>query len=730
MTARPVAACLAATGGSLVLVAAIVAVAGNWQDITAGIKLAGLLTIATTVIVGAERARSSLPATARAMAHLGAALVAPVVIAGSAMAGQRWPVCVLAGGALAAVACDVQARRWRAPLLDAATIIAIGLALTGVAALVPVPVGVLGAVAGCALLLARRDTAAATFALAGAASSVLVAFAEQRVGAGTLDRIGATGEVLTWSAPLAGVVAGLVLAVVATRRDAAPLAVAALAAPAIGVVTGLGTGDVNAAVWASLPGLVLVALEAVAALAPTGPWRRFSTPAADVVAAVSAAAALGAPAIVVALDAPVLPLVLAAAGLAMTTLRRSGRDGDLAAAGAGVLAVATALALESSMLGAAAVAAAVTVAAVAARRAGLLPIVASGGWGVALVLAARPADDAGASVLAVGIAFALMGAAIELRLACDARPPDVATAIVAGAGALLAASSCAAGRPAVLVAALAVAVLHVAARRPARAPALLAAATIVSGYVILPVVGDAERASIDTSFGLGLLALAAAATVTWWRAGASWTAHAATVTAVVAVPFGLAALGAGAAEVVVALIILAVVLTGWAFVTIRLTPIGSAGIAVGTVATAIASSSDDRLLLSLAVAVVGVQGALHGATRRMPGLMWSSVGLAAAGVASTWFTSGVHAAVIEWLRPYGVSAGDVAVAALAASMFAAGALARRLVACSSWVASGPGLGLVAAWLLGAELTVPPSVLRDRPDRAEFEGQNGVSWPGS
>ena len=96
-----------------------------------------------------------------------------------------------------------------------------------------------------------------------------------------------------------------------------------------------------------------------------------STPAADVVGAVTAAAALAAPLIVVVLDAPVLPLVLAAAGLAMSTLRRSGRAGDLAAAGVGVLAVATALALDSSMLGAAAVAAAVTVAAVSARRAGL-----------------------------------------------------------------------------------------------------------------------------------------------------------------------------------------------------------------------------------------------------------------------------------------------------------------------------------------------------------------------
>ena len=169
---------------------------------------------------------------------------------------------MLVGGALAAVACDVQARRWRAPLLDVATIIAIGLALTGVAALVPVPVGVLGAVAGCALLLARRDTAAATFAMAGAATPVLVALAEQRVGAGTLDRIGATGEVLTWSAPLAGAVAGLVLAVVATRRDAAPLAVAALAAPAIGIVTGLGPATSTPPCGRACPG------------SSSSPWRR------------------------------------------------------------------------------------------------------------------------------------------------------------------------------------------------------------------------------------------------------------------------------------------------------------------------------------------------------------------------------------------------------------------------------------------------------------------------
>ena len=148
--------------------------------------------------------------------------------------------------------------------------------------------------------------------------------------------------------------------------------------------------------------------------------------------------------------------------------------------------------------------------------------------------------------------------------------------------------------------------------------------------------------------------------------------------------------------------ILAIVLTGWAFVTIRLTPIGSAGIAAGALAMAVASAADEPLLLSLAITVVGVQGALHGATRRSSELTWCGLGLAAVGTISTWFTSGLTAVVV-WLRPYGVTAGDLAVAALAALLFAAGALARRLVGCSSWLASGPGLAFVGGWLLTTEI---------------------------
>ena len=120
-TARPVAAWLAATGGSLVLVAAIVAVAGNWQDIAAGIKLAGLLTSTTTV----DRRRRAGPIIAPCHGPGDGPprrrLVAPVGIAGVGDGRGN-------GGRLRArrrrrsppSACDVQARRWRAPLLDAA----------------------------------------------------------------------------------------------------------------------------------------------------------------------------------------------------------------------------------------------------------------------------------------------------------------------------------------------------------------------------------------------------------------------------------------------------------------------------------------------------------------------------------------------------------------------------------------------------------------------------------
>ena len=82
------------------LVAAVVVVAGNWQDIAPALKLAGLVLATIALGAAAERSRTVVPATARAVAHLAAALTAPVGIAAAAAAGGD-----VAG---------VRARRWRA----------------------------------------------------------------------------------------------------------------------------------------------------------------------------------------------------------------------------------------------------------------------------------------------------------------------------------------------------------------------------------------------------------------------------------------------------------------------------------------------------------------------------------------------------------------------------------------------------------------------------------------
>ena len=147
--------------------------------------------------------------------------------------------------------------------------------------------------------------------------------AELRLGDGTLARIGATGDVLAWSAPLVGLLAAGVLAVVAGRHNAPAVAVMALSAPLVGVVTGLATHGVDAVVWLCLPAIVLAALELVIAVATTEPWRRVARPIADGIAASGSAVALALPGIagVVATATAALPLLLGASALAMTAVR-------------------------------------------------------------------------------------------------------------------------------------------------------------------------------------------------------------------------------------------------------------------------------------------------------------------------------------------------------------------------------------------------------------------------
>ena len=380
---------------------------------------------------------------------------------------------------------------------------------------------------------------------------------------------------------------------------------------------------------------------------------------------------------------------------------------DLTAAGAGALTIAAAVALGVPLLGASAVALLVACAALAAVGPRPLPILVPAAWGAVLVIIARPAGDVGDTILGAAIATGLMAVALELRLGRavgDSSRPDLATSAIAIVGGVLTASCFAAGHAAAFVATVAVAVLHVAARRPERSPALLLVVSVTSGVVAAGVLGDVERTGLDESFGLGLVALAFAAGVTWWRARSRLDRTRRRRTSpCAAVPFGLAAVGASAGEIAAALMILAVVLTGWAFVSIPLTPIGTAGLTASGLAVAIAVDGSRPLLVSVACLILGLQATLHGLTARLagPGARWHRRVLAAA--ASTWFTSGANDAVVTWLRPYGVTGSDLAVAATAVVLLAGGALASRLGPWSSWFTIGPGLGLATGWLLAAEV---------------------------
>jgi hypothetical protein len=712
-TARPIAAWLAAAGGALVLVAAVIVVAGNWADLAPGVKFGALLASTLGLGIAAERGRTAVPASARAVAHLAAALTAPVGIASVAVAGGTWPGCVTTGGAVAAVTCVVQARRWRAPLLEAAALVAVGLALVGAAAIVPVPLGVLAAVAAAVLLVARRETAATALALASAASPFLAVLAERRIGPGTLDRIGAAGPALAWGAPVAGFLAAGVLAIVATRRAAPPLAAAALAAPVVGVVTGLATRGVDAVVWACLPGLALIALEAVVALARTDPWAPVARPLADRAAIVGGALTVplpGAVALVhtVSGDVPTLPLLFWTAALAMSALRlgrTGGRDTGLVLAGVGSTLIALTAALGWPALATSAVAAAMAVGLARGRR--LWPVAATASWGLVFLAVGRAGRwELPQIVTGTLVAAVLTALALELWLTRGPAPrrelPDFALLAIAAGGAIVVASCFELHWATAFVVALAGAVAYVTARRPERASSLLVAVTWLAVLAAAGPGRDGEPGLSDDWFGVGIAAMAVAAAAVWLRVRSLWVAHLAAVLTVATIPFALSAFGATSADRSLALIVVAIVLTGCSLVVVRSGPLASAGLAASVLAAAVATTASESLLVSLAVTCAGLQCLLEGAIRRHGVLTRGGAALTIAGATGTWFTSGANAAVLEWLAPYGVNGGDLAVGLTTILLLAAGAIAGRERALSSWVTAGPGLGTALGWLLATQ----------------------------
>ncbi|HEX3087435.1 MAG TPA: DUF2157 domain-containing protein, partial [Ilumatobacteraceae bacterium] len=109
------AAWLAIAGASLLLVAAVVVVASQWQQIPQAVRLTGLLTALVLITALAEQIRRAAPTTAVVIAHLVPAVAITAGIAAGGTATQPWPVCIFVGGILGVATTEVQKHRWASP---------------------------------------------------------------------------------------------------------------------------------------------------------------------------------------------------------------------------------------------------------------------------------------------------------------------------------------------------------------------------------------------------------------------------------------------------------------------------------------------------------------------------------------------------------------------------------------------------------------------------------------
>ncbi len=244
----------------MLLVASVIVVAGQWKTIGPEARFAGLVGSLLAIYFAAEAGRRRIRATSTALAVLAACLTAPVGIAAAAALHAEWPICITIGGLAALLATELQSRRWRVGPLKAAVVGAAGLTVTGIAALSGAPVALLGA--GAAAIALASGATRRSVALASVVPLVplLGLLADAGVGAGTLARIGATGAA-SWVAPVASLIAGLVIAITAHRRSSAALAAASIATIAFGAAVGLVDAAPAAGVWLALPAAVAAGLE-------------------------------------------------------------------------------------------------------------------------------------------------------------------------------------------------------------------------------------------------------------------------------------------------------------------------------------------------------------------------------------------------------------------------------------------------------------------------------------
>lgn len=698
---------LAASGASLLLIAAIIVVTSSWQSIDPGVRFAGLVGSLVAVYFAAEAGRRRLPSTSRSLAALAATLTAPVGVAAAATLGQPWPVCTLVGGVAALAATEMQSRRWNVPELKAATVVAFGLAAVGASVLTSVPVSVIGAAGAALALLLGSVRRSVTLAVAVGLSPVLAALSAEGFAPGTLARLGTTGDGLVWSAPLSCTIAAVVIAVVAQRRSNQPLAVVALATFASGLLTGLLVGAAGPHVWWSIPAILLLAVEASGAAPTDSIWRRIAR-------AMEAPLALGLAAVAVLLPYGVLwsywlddlagsgdlrsalPVGLTALGLLATSVgssrRATGRwstEALVAALGAGF----AALVVGGAPLWIAALAA------VAAWMA----VTATTPWGswdattatiASWMILAGLLDDAmplwtrATLVIAAGVAVVVSVSFVQR--ADEGFRLITAAAVVALASALVGSDEPIVFATTAFAALIALGV----ALRPDRSLWPLAMLSLIW----LATVDDApaEWTSVVLT---GIVALAFASSS---RRLTDIRVHLAAALATVTGALALATGGVDPGTATMAGVLVGTAFSGIALLDRRYAAALTAGVTATAIAV-VASSLASPVFASIAWTMLGAQTALAGGVWR--GRLAAVPGAAIAVLASCsiWWTTGANSAVIAAIEPYGATGVDLVVGVLIVSLLAIGWVARRVHPIGSWLAYGPALAFAGTWLLASQL---------------------------
>jgi hypothetical protein len=711
-SAVPAAAWVAIVGGALVLLAAGVVVATNWDALGRSIRFGGLLLVTGAIVAIAERLRRTAPTTAGIIAHVGAFLAAPIGIAAMSLFGSTWPTCLVVGGAIALAATEIQARRWKCTTFLVGQVAAAAIAAIGVAALTGTTAGIVAGVAAAALLAMGAERRAVGVATLAVLSPALTALADVGIGAGTLERAGLIGERLGWSGPVVGMIAATILGIVAKHRHSNGLMLMAATAPLLGLVTGLAAVDSSGAAWLSVPALAIIAIELGWWMLPTDRFHRPIAAAINGATGALAVVACAAPALAATAllegDHPwALPASLTAIAMMLATLRLRAADHALgvlttAASAASIIAGLIALDTPSALVAAIAVTS-VALAAFLSRSLHPVAVYLPAFWALVAIVEVQPGESVGRFVVAAVLLAALLTVVVATRARLAAANHWIGWVemfVVTSAAAVAATEFVPGERPAI---ALAVASVGAVAIMLADRRLMVWGLATVGTIGVITFDAAAGSGVVSPWYWTGWAVASGASALAWWVVRNRLTSYAGAAAAVIAAATSMAALSISAEQFIGLTMTTVAVLTGLAFTLQRRSVLDAAAVAAGCVLLMSTTFDVDPAWISAIYVVLGLQITSYGFIARQPLLGLGGAGVTTVAAASWWFTSGLNGWFVDLVEPTGITVGDLWMAATASAALIAGLTARRTLAVSSWLAYSASIAIAGVWLTSVQL---------------------------